>query len=120
LERRVKLALVGDGACAGDDSVLKKNVDKRRRVLGGVRNRPPSLTRTETILLDDYAEFTDRRAVELTVSPLADASEAYLSVPASESSVRVTELGQESRNDAFVGIKVYSKLFGLFGTKAAF
>jgi hypothetical protein len=64
----------------GDRTKSMKNSEKKRRILGGVA--PAPLSRTDsTILLNELLDVADRRVIELTVSPLADASEAYLSMP---------------------------------------
>jgi hypothetical protein len=66
-------------------SPVKKS-DKKRRIQGGGNrlSAPRPLVRHDsTIIFDGLTDIANRRAVELTVSPLADASEAYLSVPGS-------------------------------------
>jgi len=79
MKKKAKVVFAGDVT-----SPLKKGDSKKRRVLGGANNSVPgplSLTRTDTLILDELTETANRRAIELTVSPLADASEAYLSLP---------------------------------------
>lgn len=90
MKKKVKVAFAN-----GEDAKGLKNGNgkgKKRRVLGGLTNSCTSssssfsnapLSREDTLILDELAESANRKAIELTVSPLADASEAYLSLPAS-------------------------------------
>jgi hypothetical protein len=73
VKKKAKVAIIGERARS------IKGDEKKRRVLGGLVPRP--LTRTDTFILDEIVDVVDRRVIELTVSPLADASEAYLSTP---------------------------------------
>jgi len=86
MKKKVKVAIIGTGS-----SPVKK-CEKKRRVLGGVVANtlaPRALAREDTLILDGLVNAANQRAIELTVSPLADASEAYLSMP--RSSTRTTE-----------------------------
>jgi hypothetical protein len=91
VKRKVKASV--SFATAPVVAAAAKKGDKRRKALGGRTNdptipttrpvrTPAPLAHTDTLIIDSFE--ADRKAIELTVSPLADASAAYLSgVPTS-------------------------------------
>jgi hypothetical protein len=100
MKKKVKTAIIGTG------SSPVKNAGRKRRALGGVSNTlaPRPLAREETLVLDDLVDAANRRAVELTVSPLADASEAYLSMPSQSASTSLSSRDISPTNSAYMEV----------------